>query len=155
MAVNSSLLLRQFDGLWRLWADWLDLTLAVGIRSTSSSFRIIPVAWGICWLSCDSSLIREPATMMKAAWYSEVCIQCHPCLIIGYLLFYFGLSGSIYPIILILSSAGKAVWTWLLVSVNLGSHTFLSFASPHHHAVKTCLIARWLRIARVAGTDMS
>ena len=48
-------------------------------------------------LSCDSSLILEPATMMKEAWYSKVCIQCHPCLIIGYLVLYFGLSGSMYP----------------------------------------------------------
>ena len=48
-------------------------------------------------LSCDSSLILEPATMMKEAWYSKVCIQCHPCLIIGYLVLYFGLLSSMYP----------------------------------------------------------
>ena len=48
-------------------------------------------------LSCDSSLILEPATMMKEAWYSKVCIQCHPCLIIGYLMLYFGLLSSMYP----------------------------------------------------------
>ena len=47
-------------------------------------------------LSCDSSLILEPATMMKEAWYSKVCIQCHPCLIIGYLVLYFGLLSSMY-----------------------------------------------------------
>ena len=46
-------------------------------------------------LSCDSSLILEPATMMKEAWYSKVCIQCHPCLIIGYLVLYFGLLSSV------------------------------------------------------------
>ena len=35
------------------------------------------------------------------------------------------------------------------------SHLFLSFASPHH-AVKTCSIARWLRIVMAdAGIDMS
>ena len=71
-------------------SDWLDLTSPVGIRSTSFSYRITPVAWDI-----DSSLILEPATIMKEAY--QVCIQCHPCLIIGYLLLYFGLSDSIYP----------------------------------------------------------
>ena len=35
--------------------------------------------------------------MMKEARYSKVCIQCHPCLIIGSLVLYFGLSGSTYP----------------------------------------------------------
>ena len=35
------------------------------------------------------------------------------------------------------------------------SHLFMSFASPHH-AVKTCSIARWLRIVMAdAGIDMS
>ena len=48
-------------------------------------------------LSCDSSLILEPATMMNEALYSKVCIQCHPCLIIGNEVFYLGLSGGMYP----------------------------------------------------------
>ena len=33
-------------------------------------------------LSCDSIFFIEPATMMKEAWYSQVCTQCHSCLII-------------------------------------------------------------------------
>ena len=85
----------------------------------------------LSWLSCDSSLILEPATMMKEVSFSKVCIQCHPCLIIGYLVFYFGLSGSMYQnlsVVVIMLRCLLNLWSYF-VGISWG---FFHLSSGNH-----------------------
>ena len=97
-------------GVWMFWLARFDVTCWNPIDFLFLPFLLAETS---SRLSCNSRLILKSATMMTEVWYFQVCILCHPCLIIGYLLLYLGLSGSMYQdfsvVVIIFASFGKSM----------------------------------------------
>ena len=133
LAVNLSLLLRQFDELWCLWVFWM-----VGLDITFwNPIDFIFLPYHSCclrhWVGC---LVIRVSFWSRQPWWRKLdiprCIKCHPCLIIDYLVLYFGLSGSMYPdffVIIIILRRLINLWRYF-VGISWGFFSLVIWKPP-------------------------